>query len=296
MKVAIIGATGKMGTWFCREFSAQNYEVVAIGRNVEKLQALSENLNVPVESNFSRGVAGADYVLLSVPLKTIYEVLDAIASTVAPEAIIFDILSVKGDALQNVSEKCLASGIQYVSTHPMFGPGADSIKGRNVIITPLPEFPEAANKVKALFTEMGALVSEADATFHDQMMAYVLSLPHFLNILCGAILADSGFDVNTLKQIGGTTFALQEFLALNVNREDPVIYGAIQMENAQFREILSRVKQFMEEYLDIIDNKDAPAFAEIMATNREFLNQDPLSPRAYELFYQLINLLRGRLS
>jgi prephenate dehydrogenase len=296
MKIAIIGATGKMGSWFCKEFLAQNYEVVAIGRNVEKLQGLSETLNVPVESDFKQGVAGADFVLLSVPLETINDVIDFVSGAISPDAIVFDILSVKGDALPQVGEKCQARGIQYVSTHPMFGPGADSMEGRNIIITPLPEFPHAALKVKALFMEMGALVSEADSTFHDQMMAYVLSLPHFLNILCGAILADSGFDVNILKQIGGTTFALQEFLALNVNQEDPIIYGAIQMENAQFRDILSRVRQFMDDYIDIIDRKDAPAFTEIMEKNREFLNQDPLSPRAYDLFYQIINLLRGRLS
>ncbi|HMF32768.1 MAG TPA: prephenate dehydrogenase/arogenate dehydrogenase family protein [Candidatus Lokiarchaeia archaeon] len=296
MKIAIIGATGKMGQWFCKEFLSQNFEVVGIGRNAEKLRALQENLYIPVDTDFAAGVGGADFVVLAVPLGNLSEVVQSIVDAVKSGTILLDILSVKGNVLPALGEICQAAGVSYVSTHPMFGPGADSIEGRNIIVTPLPEFPDAAEKVKALFIEMGARVSETDATFHDQMMGYVLSLPHFLNILFGAILTDSGFDVNTLKQLGGTTFALQEFVALNVNREDPIIYGAIQMENAQFREILIRVQTFLGEYLDLIDRKDSSAFTEIMEVNREFLNQDPMSSRAYEIFYQLLDLLRGRIA
>ena len=109
-------------------------------------------------------------------------------------------------------------------------------------------------------------------------------------------LVESGFDINTLKQVSGTTFAMQEFLALNVNQEDPTIYGTIQMENPLFKKILTNIQRFLANYIDILDRKDANAFADIMVTNREFLNQDPLSAEAYVILYQLWNISSEKLA
>ena len=176
-----------MGTWFCKEFLAHHYEVVGWGRNAEKLEQIQKTFNIPVESDIAQAITDADFIVLATPLDTIREVVSAVANAATPGAILFDILSVKGDSLPSLGELCSSAGVEYVSTHPMFGPGANSLEGRNVIVTPLPEFPRSAKKVSSLFSEMGAIVTEVEAAFIDKMMAFVLNLPHFINILFGGV-------------------------------------------------------------------------------------------------------------
>ncbi len=292
MKIAIIGATGKMGAWFCNEFARQGYQVTGIGRNATKLREVETKYHIKVTTDYGVGFAGAKWILVALPIDAITPVVQAITPLTPKNAIIFDILSVKGTVLPTLGKVCQDAGVQYVSTHPMFGPGADELTNRNVIITPIPGHEKAATQAHDLFRKMGARVTEADAELHDKMMALVLNLPHFLNILYGKFLASSGFDLPFIKQFGGTTFALQEFLALIVNTADPAIYGPLQFENPAFQLLLKELKDFLTQYLKVVDKKDVATFSEEMKKNDQFLKADPLYSNGYALFYRLLDLLR----
>ncbi len=292
MKIAIIGATGKMGAWFCQEFTKQGHQVTGIGRNAKKLHVVETKYHIQVTTDYGAGLEGAKWILVALPIDAITTVVQAIAPFVPKKSIIFDILSIKGTVLSTLGKLCQAAGIQYVSTHPMFGPGADGLTNQNVIITPIPGHEKAAIQVKDLYEKMGAHVTEAGGELHDKMMALVLNLPHFLNILYGKFLANSGFDLSFIKQFGGTTFALQEFLSLNVNAEDPAVYGPLQFENPAFRQILKEIKDFFAQYLKVVEKKDLAAFGEWMNKNDQFLKADPLYSKGYTLFYRVLDLLR----
>ncbi len=292
MKIAIIGATGKMGAWFCNEFAKEGHQVTGIGRNAIRLREVEVKYHVKVTTDYGAGLAGAGWILVALPIDAIASVVKAIAPLAPKNSVIFDILSVKGSVLSTLGTLCQAAGTQYVSTHPMFGPGAECITNRNVIITPLPGHEKAAGQVKDLFQKMGACVTEAGAELHDKMMALVLNLPHFLNILYGKFLASSGFDLPFIKQFGGTTFALQEFLSLNVNASDPAIYGPLQFENPAFLLVLKELKVFLTQYLNVVEKKDVSIFKEWMKKNDQFLKADPLYSKGYALFYRILDLLR----
>jgi len=291
MKIAIIGATGKMGSWFCQEFTKQGHIVTGIGRNAAKLRDIATKYHVKVTSDYPSGLAGANWVLIAVPLDAIVQVIQTIAPFVEKDAIIFDILSIKANVLPILGKLCKKAGVRYVSTHPMFGPGAENMTGRNFIVTPVPGHEKAVVQVKEQFNSMGAHITEAGADIHDKMMALVLNLPHFLNILFGKFLANSGFELPLIKQFGGTTFALQEFLSLNVNAEDPAIYGQLQFENPAFQHLLKEFHEFVGRYAQAIDTKDATLFKQWMQENNEFFKHDPLYSKAYALFYRILKLI-----
>ncbi len=292
MKIAIIGATGKMGAWFCNEFTKQGHQVTGIGRNATKLHEVEGKYHIKATTDYGAGLAGAKWILVALPIDVIMTVVQAITPLAPKNAIIFDILSVKGNVLPTLGKICQEAGIQYVSSHPMFGPGAEALTNQNVIITPIPGHEKAAAQLKDLFQKMGAHITEAGGELHDKMMALVLNLPHFLNILYGKFLANSGFDLPNIKQFGGTTFALQEFLSLNVNAEDPAVYGPLQFENPAFREILKELKEFLTQYLKVVEKKDVITFSKWMKQNDQFLKADPLYSKGYALFYRLLDLLR----
>jgi prephenate dehydrogenase len=292
MKIAIVGATGKMGTWFCQEFTKQGHQVTGIGRNASKLHDVETKFKGKVTTDYRTGFAGVRWILIAVPLDAIVSVIQSITSLVPKGAIIFDILSVKGNVLSTLGKICQEAGIQYVSTHPMFGPGADGLTNRNVIITPIQGHEKAAIQVRELFQKMGANVTDAGAEIHDKMMALVLNLPHFLNILFGKFLTSSGVDLPSLKRFGGTTFALQQFLSLNVNTEDPAIYGPLQFENPEFLQVLKELINFLGQYLEVVEKKDASSFNAWMKENDQFFKADPLYSNAYSLFYRILDLLR----
>ena len=291
MRIAVIGATGKMGVWFCKEFRNHGYDVIGIGRNTVKLQEIREKLKIRVTSDYRTGLIGVNWILVAVPFDSIFSVVKTIVPLVPKDAVVFDILSVKGDILKPLGNACQEAGIQYASTHPMFGPGAENLAGRTIIITPVPGIETATTKVKLLFEKMGARVIEVDKKLHDQMMALVLNIPHLLNILFGKLIASAGFDLPFIKQFAGTTFTLQEFLALNVNSEDPSIYGPLQFENPEFQPILKKLKDFTTQYLEVVEKKDLSTFSEWMIKNDQFLRADPLYSKAYTLLYRLLDLL-----
>jgi prephenate dehydrogenase len=292
MKIAIIGATGKMGAWFCQEFAKQGHQVTGIGRNASKLREVGTKFKGKVTTDYRIGLAGAKWILVAVPIDAIMTVVESIAPLAPKDAIIFDILSVKGNVLPHLGTVCQGSGVQYVSVHPMFGPGANNLTNQNVIITPVLGHEKAAARARDFFSKMGARVTEAEGELHDKMMALVLNLPHFLNILFGKFLVSSGFDLPSLKQFGGTTFALQQFLSLNVNAEDPAIYGPLQFENPAFLQVLKELRDFLGQYLEVVEKKDASSFDVWMKGNDQFFKADPLYSKAYPLFYRLLDLLR----
>ncbi|OLS13414.1 MAG: chorismate mutase [Promethearchaeota archaeon CR_4] len=291
MKIAIIGATGKMGAWFCQEFIKFGHNVTGIGRNAAKLRELDSKHHIQGTTDYTSGLTGANWILVAVPLDVIVQVVQNSLPFIDKGAIILDILSVKGSVLPILGKVCKEVGVQYVSTHPMFGPGAESMKDRNLIITPVPEHEKAVAQVKEQFIAMGARVTEAGAEFHDKMMALVLNLPHFLNILFGKILASSGFEFPLIKQFGGTTFALQEFLSLNVNAEDPAIYGQFQFENPAFHDLLKEFQELIGQYTKIIETKDPALFKQWMQGNDTFFKQDALYSKSNSLFYRILKIL-----
>ena len=75
MKVAIIGGSGKMGRWLADFLVKDGREVVISGRNKEKLLATGHQLGVKAVSNNMEAVSGSDYVLLSVPVDNLEEIV-----------------------------------------------------------------------------------------------------------------------------------------------------------------------------------------------------------------------------
>jgi len=280
-RVVILGGTGKMGRWFARLLRDKGFDVAIHSRSPERAAKAAEELRVDyIESIDS--VRDADMVVVSTSLGSTAETIRRVSKRVRPNAILFDVASVKGDIIEAL-EEARALGIRAISVHPMFGPGAMSLKGKRVIVIPIGEDPELVKEVLSLFEGAEAHILNSGEA-HDTMVALTLSLPHFLNIAFGKTLKST--DIREVLKFAGTTFELQLLVTEAVCSEDPDLYYEIQSRNKAFARVLDAFIESVRKVALTVREKDREAFAKSFEEARATLSKDSNFANAYERFYK----------
>ena len=130
------------------------------------------------------GCAGCDIVIPAVPVQDLDELVVDLAPRLAADALVVDVASVKVKPLR-ILEQRLPRQVQYIGTHPMFGPqsGRAGIRGLKVVLC-LPERPVDSERVEAvrafLASDLELQVIEMSAEEHDSEMAYIQGLTHWM--------------------------------------------------------------------------------------------------------------------
>lgn len=287
MRVAIIGGSGKMGRWFARFLLQEGQQVILTGRNERKLQEAREQLGVEVTTSLAAAVKNADAVLISVPIDSFEEVVKQLQHHLQPGQIVLDITSIKVSPVATMHQY-LKTGL-VLGTHPVFGPGARDIKNQNIVLTPTNEKEtDLAQKIKQYLAARGARVTLMTPQEHDEMMAVILGLSHFIAL----VAADTLLSFDRLKEmtaVGGSTFKVLLTLAESVVSEDAEFYASLQMRLPKMTEIEALFQSRAKIWADMVQNQDGPGFARRMNALRETLEKaDPDFRKAYENMYKLL--------
>ncbi|MEX0606455.1 MAG: prephenate dehydrogenase/arogenate dehydrogenase family protein, partial [Halofilum sp. (in: g-proteobacteria)] len=147
-RVAIVGV-GLIGGSFGLALRAAGYdgEIVGIGRDRARLdQAVQLGAIDRGETEYAAGVAGAEVVLLAVPMGAMRTQMEALAPVLPADAVVTDAGSVKGSVIED-ARAALGSLARFVPGHPIAGTEnsgvgaafAELYRGRRVILTPAPE-------------------------------------------------------------------------------------------------------------------------------------------------------------
>ncbi len=189
-RVAIAGV-GLIGGSFGLALHAAGHsgEVVGLGRDRRKLDAaLDAGAIDRAETDAHAALAGADVVLLAVPMGAMAGVLEAIAPALEPGTVVTDAGSVKGSFVGD-ARRILGSLERVVPAHPIAGTeraGVDAAfaelyRGRRVILTPTAEADaDAVAAVTELWAQTGAHVERLAVEAHDRLLAATSHLPHML--------------------------------------------------------------------------------------------------------------------
>jgi prephenate dehydrogenase len=180
------------------------------------------------------------------------------------------------------------SAALVLGIHPLFGPGAAGIAGQNFVLTPTSEKEEVlAGKIRKYLEARGARVSIMTPQEHDEKMAVVLGLSHFVAIVAG----DTLLTADRLKQegkVGGITYRVLLTLVESVISEDPELYASIQMNLPGTAAIESLFQEKVGEWADLVKSKDRAGFVRRMKQLKERLEKDnPDFGRAYQNMYRL---------
>ena len=179
-----------------------------------------------------------------------------------------------------------------LGTHPVFGPGARDVVNQNFVLTPTNEEETAlAQKIRGYLEARRARVTIMTPYEHDEMMAVILGLSHFIAI----VSADTLVSLDKLKQmeaVGGSTYKLLLTLVGSVVSEDPEFYASLQMSLPNMTEIEKLFQRSAKTWADLVESKDKQKFIERMSDLRDRLkNSAPDFGKAYENMYKLVEEL-----
>ena len=286
MRVAIIGGSGRMGRWFANFLLRDGKEVVITGRNKKKLLDAKQELGVEVATN-AEAVKQADVILISVPIDNFEPVVQELQPYIRPKQIVIDITSIKVFPVE-IMHKHIKSGLT-LGTHPMFGPGARSVAKQNFVLTPTNEEEKAlAQRVEGYLLTKGARVTLMTPQEHDEMMAVILGLSHFIAI----VSADTLLRLGRIKQrdtISGTTYKLLLTLVQSVISEDPEFYASLQMSLPNMTKIEELFQGSSKTWAELVKNKDRRQFVYRMNILRnKLMKEDPDLGKAYQNMYKIL--------
>jgi prephenate dehydrogenase len=250
--VAIIGAAGKMGSWFTNYFAWRGMHVYVYDINQKMLK---KSPKVEICSTLLQCVQNADLVVVSVPIQKTPQTIKQCIKNMKNGSIIAEISSVKNKTFAALRRT--PSTLRPLCIHPMFGPGASRKKEIKVLLVPVRDEKTEVKILHQMFENLNVVVL-SNPLQHDKSIAIVLGLTYFVNIVFAKIMASGNFSM--LKKVSGTTFGLQSLIAESVLIEEPDLIIALIGENKY-------AKKYANLYL-----KEAEALARlVVAKDKRYL-------------------------
>ena len=285
MKIAILGGAGKMGQWLARTLGENGEEVLLVDSNAQALTPAGKRLGVGTSTQVC-DAAGADAVIIAVPIDRFENAVELLAGYVQSGQIVMDITSVKSMPVEIMHRLLPQSRI--LGTHPVFGPGAAGFRGHSVVLTPRDAADEALSaKVQAYLAALGARVAVMTPARHDHLMSAVLGLAHYIAIAAGDALLGRQ-DLKQMEAVGGMTFKALLTLIESVLSEDPALYASIQMHLQTLPDMQSDFVARAGAWAEMVRAGDEDAFIKRMAALKQRLRELDLdTARAYGNMYKL---------
>ena len=230
-------------------------KVLGVGRRPGPL-ALAKRLGLIDEVvTLAQAAAQADLIFLAAPVGTFPALLAGLLPTLRSQAVITDAGSTKVDVVQAAYQSLGDRVSQFIPGHPIAGAertgpeaaDAQLYRGRNVILTPLPEnTAQDRHWLTQLWEHCGARVLNMDAAAHDTVLASVSHVPHFLASVFMAQVAAAN-DADLRLSLAGTGF--RDFTRIAAG--SPEMWRDIFLANrqavlsevAQVRDVLAQAEQ-----------------------------------------------------
>ena len=257
LDIAIVGGAGKMGAWFGDFLSMCGHRITVIDPASGNGRTLQD-------------CRDADAVIVSVPIHATAQVLRDLDTVCKKDALIFDLTSLKSPVIDTLKD--MASRRNVCSVHPMFGPSAESLDDRNMIICDCGN-RSAAEQVFDMFDGFGGNLRMIDIAQHDVYMSYVLGMSHAVNIAFFTALDRSGLSFEDLESVASTTFRKNIDTNVSVALEDPVLYYDIQHLNAHRDEMWDLFSKAVEDLKKASLSDDPSAFIELMNRGRNYFSK-----------------------
>ena len=199
-RVAIIGI-GLIGSSLARALKAHGLaRHVATHDADADARATAGKLAIvdSVHEDLGGAVAGADLVVLAIPVGVYRATAVAMAPHLAAGAIVTDVGSVKEMVIRDVKPE-LPAGVHLVPGHPVAGTEhsgpeagfAELFGDRWAILTPeTGTDAQAVERVAEMWRRVGSDVEIMDAVHHDRVLAITSHLPHLIAYTIVATAAD----------------------------------------------------------------------------------------------------------
>ncbi len=275
-----------MGSWLAKELSGK-HEIAVYSRTFEKAQKVASALKNAIAMRDLNELENFKPELLinAVSLQNTLEAFESALPHIPKECAIADVASIK-TGIQEYYSKC---GHSFVSVHPMFGPtfaNVEALENENAVIITESD-PRLKEFFRKFFARLKLNLFEYTFREHDEMMAVVLGLSHFIAI----VAADTLLNSDRMPRMAGTsgiTYRVLLTLIESVLSEDPALYASLQMNLPGVSQLEQIFQGKAQEWADLVRNKEQAKFAGRMQELKEKLaKESPDFGKAYENMYRI---------
>lgn len=147
-------------------------------------------------------VKHADLVIICTPVEFIVPLLEQIAPALKPGCLVTDVGSTKS-LICREARAIIGAEAHFVGSHPMAGSEKTGLEnadpelfqGRACFVTPVESTPQATiDAAVRLWHELGMMVTTTSPEHHDEIVAHISHLPHFLASILSSYLASQNPD------------------------------------------------------------------------------------------------------
>ena len=190
-RLTIIGV-GLIGGSLARALKSKGAvkEVIGTSRSIQHLQRARE-LGVidRIEIDMGAAVSGADVVVVAVPVGAMESVFADIAPRLSDKTVLTDVGSSKASVVDAALKVFGKLPENFVPAHPIAGTEKSGVEAsfvelfqqHRVILTPTEvSSADAVSKVRLMWEQVGAIVTETSVSHHDEILAATSHLPHLL--------------------------------------------------------------------------------------------------------------------
>ena len=249
-RLTVIGL-GLIGASCCAAIKkrATDWTIAGYSRTeATRQQAVARGLIDQSFGSIVDAVAGADLVLIAVPMGQFLSVFSEVFECRDPQTVVTDAGSTKESVIRDITALCETPPDWFVPGHPIAGSehngvdaaDADLYVDHQVILTPHSKVSTDALKLVTSFWALqGASVSMMDAERHDEVLALTSHLPHILAFNLVHVLSDDNEHLDIFRYAAG---GFRDFTRIAAS--DPTMWRDISLANQQ--SIVTGIDRYVE--------------------------------------------------
>lgn len=294
MKVGIIGGTrglGKTLAWYLKE---ENLDVTITGRDKTTGNTVSKELDVNYSNNNEEIAKSSDILIISVPIASTQEVIKELAPCMKKNSVMIDVTSVK-EGPTNTMKKYIPNDVEFIPSHPVFGPRTTSLNGQVIVLTPVKKgkwYP----KIYKFLKNKKMRIIETKPQHHDDMMAIVQVMTHFSYISTASAIEKLKVNIKDTEDYESPIYNLMIDTIARIVSQNPYLTYSIQFENKSGEKVRQAFADAVLELKEAINTNNEDKFVEIaMAATKNMGDiQGALgrSDKAINSLTQEVNLLK----
>ena len=273
-RVLIIGGDGQMGRFFASLFKRSGFEIRILGEN-----------DWPKAEKLCQGI---DLCLVSVPIEITLEVIERIGPFLDSKTVLSDLTSIK---MQPLDAMLNAHNGPVIGLHPIFGPTSGSLDKQILVACPGREMDNCQWVLDQLAL-WDAVIVQATAEEHDEVMTIVQALRHFATFSFGRFLYEKRIGLDRTLEFSSPIYRLEIGMVGRLFAQDAGLYSEIIFASERRRRLLKDYIASMTQHLEMLEKNDKHFFNQEFKRIAEWFG--PFSQQAMRESTFLINKLIER--
>lgn len=206
--------------------------------------------DVDTECTTEQLVDQAEVVIFAVPVRQTAPLIRSLAPRFRREQLVSDLTSIKAEPVRAMLE----SQASVIGCHPVFGP-LPTPEGQNLVMCPARPGPYLS-WYREFFQSHGIHVLELTPEEHDDSMAFIQGLTHFINIIFAETLRSRGADLERLLQLCSPIYRVFFAMLSRILSGEPELYGQIQITNRANIPVIRDFQQNGAKLLALVEKED----------------------------------------